>query len=341
MHPESLKIPRFRSFKESTISFMPFLTPGHPYKSEDGIDWINKLHYLPNDKAGYGPVSQLQEDAIAYASLYRLALALGKTDGAKMLYDRALYLRNVFDAHDHFFHPRNADGQWVPSLDFLQDGRGFIEDTRWHYQWLAPVDMAWLVRTVGPNLFNQRLAEFFNYKVPSWYDQYYNPYNETDLEAPFEFNFSVRPWEAQSVVRRVLNENYTTAPDGIPGNDDCGEMSSWGVLSMMGTYSIDPASLAYELTGSVFPKVVIYLRGPYVGKTFTIEAAVPAEDAPYIDAPYIQSTVLDGRPHSQNWISFHDISAGGTLHFVLGAKPNPPWGSAPKDAPPSLSDTQP
>jgi putative alpha-1,2-mannosidase len=138
------------------------------------------------------------------------------------------------------------------------------------------------------------------------------------------------------VVRRVLNENYTKAPDGIPGNDDCGEMSSWAVLSMMGIYSIDPASLAYELAGPVFSKVVIHLHEPYAGKTFTIKAAGAATDA-----PYIQSAALNGRAHSQNWISFHDIAAGGALHFVLGAKPNLAWGSAPGDAPPSLSDTQP
>ena len=309
---------------------------GQHYKGQDGIDWINKLHYAPNDKVSYGSVSNLQEDVVAYASLYRLAVALGKTDDAKMLYNRALYVRNVFDADDHFFRPRNADGQWVPNFDPMQDGRGFIEGTGWHYQWLAPADVTWLVHAVGPELFNQRLTEFFNYKFPGWYSQYYNAYNETDLQAPFEFNFSGRPWETQRVVRRVLDENYTTAPDGIPGNDDCGEMSSWGVLSMMGIYSIDPASLAYEITGPVFPKVVVHLHEPYAGKTFTIEAAGAAKDA-----PYIQSVALNGRPHSQNWISFHDISAGGTLHFVLSVKPNTAWGSAPKDAPPSLSDTQP
>ena len=309
---------------------------GHPYVGEQGIDWINKVHYVPDDKVKYGSVSQIQEDAVAYASLYRLALALGKPDDAKMLLDRAKDERNVFNPQDRFFRPRNADGQWVPDFNPMQNGHGFIEGTGWHYQWLAPSDMAWLVKAVGPELFNQRLADFFNYKVPSWYAQYYNPYNETDLEAPFEFNFSGRPWESQRVVRRVLQENYTATPDGIPGNDDCGEMSSWAVLSMMGIYTIDPASLAYELTGSVFPKVVIHLREPYAGKTFTITAMGAAPNA-----PYIQSVALDGRPHSQNWISFHDISAGGTLHFVLGVKPNKAWGSAPGDAPPSLSDKQP
>lgn len=310
--------------------------PDQHYHGEDGIDWINKLHYVPDDKVQYGSVSQLQEDAVAYASLYRLALDLGKTDDAKILYDRALYVRNVFDPQDRFFHPRNSDGQWVPDIDLLQDSHGYIEGSGWHYQWLEPSDMAWAVNAMGRDLFNQRLTEYFNYKYPGWYGQYYNPYNETDLEAPFEFNFSGRPWETQRVVRRILDENYSTDPDGIPGNDDCGAMSSWAVLSMMGIYSIDPASLAYELVGPTFPKVVVHLHDPYAGKSFTIEAVGAAKDA-----PYIQSVALNGKAHRQNWISFRDIAAGGTLHFAVSATPNQKWGAAPEDAPPSLSDKQP
>ena len=307
--------------------------PGHPYAGEAGIDLINQLHYVPNDKIDYGSVSQLQEDAVAYASLYRLALDLGKTADKKALYDRALYFRNVFDQDDRFFRPRNADGQWVPDFDPAQEDHGFIEGTGWHYQWMEPADMAWVVNAMGRDLFNQRLTEFFNYPAPGWYGKYYNPYNETDLEAPFEFNFSGRPWESQRVVRRVLNENYTDDPNGIPGNDDCGEMSSWAVLSMMGIYSIDPASLAYEMVGPVFPRTVIHLRAPYAGKTFTIEASGAAPDS-----PYIQSVELNDSPHSENWISFKAISAGGTLHFSLGARPNESWGAAPASAPPSLSE---
>ncbi len=311
-------------------------SPGHPYVGQEGIYWINKLHYVPNDKIKYGSVSQLQEDAVAYASLYDLAKDLGKTAEAKTLYDRALYYRNNFNPHDRFFRPRNADGKWVPDFNPSVDGHGFIEGTGWHYQWLEPSDMAWVVNAMGRDLFNKRLTEFFNYPEPGWYAQYYNPYNETDLEAPFEFNFSGRPWETQRVVRRVLNENYTATPDGIPGNDDCGEMSSWAVLSMMGVYSVDPASLAYELVGPVFPKVVIHLSAPYTGKTFTIDSAGAAPHA-----PYIQSAELNNKPQTKNWISFHSISAGGTLHFALGTNPNTTWGAAPDDAPPSLSNEKP
>jgi predicted alpha-1,2-mannosidase len=310
--------------------------PGHPYKGEDGIDWINQIHYTPDDKVPYGSVSQIQEDAIAYASLYRLALALDKTGDAQMLLERAKDERNVFDPEDRFFRPRNADGAWVPDFNPAVDGHGFIEGTGWHYQWLAPADMAWLIGAVGRDEFNDRLTEFFNYKFPGWYAQYYNPFNETDLEAPFEFNFSGRPWETQRVVRRMLTENYTATPDGIPGNDDCGEMSSWAVLSMLGMYSVDPASLAYELTGPVFPKAVLHLRAPYPGKSLTITASGAADGA-----PYIQGVQWNGKPHSRNWIDFHDMAAGGNLHFTLGTTPDHSWGAAPADAPPSLDVTEP
>ncbi|MGH9591046.1 MAG: GH92 family glycosyl hydrolase, partial [Terracidiphilus sp.] len=196
--------------------------PGQPYVGEEGIGWINKLHYVPDDKVKYGSVSQLQEDAVAYTSLYYLAKDLGKTADARTLYERALYYRNNFDPQDRFFRPRDSGGQWPANFDPMQNDHGFIEGTGWHYQWLEPSDMAWVVNAMGRDLFNKRLKEFFDYKIPGWYAQYYNPYNETDLEAPFEFNFSGRPWESQRAVRRVLDENYTDTPDGIPGNDDCG-----------------------------------------------------------------------------------------------------------------------
>jgi predicted alpha-1,2-mannosidase len=307
--------------------------PGAPYRGEEGIEWINQIKYLPADKVDYGSVAKTQEYAMAYASLSRLATALGKTHDARILYERALCYRNLFNPADKFFRPRNADGAWVPDFNPAQDGHGFVEGTGWHYQSFAPFDLAWLIKATGRQLFNQRMSEFFNYPVPGWYAQFYNPYNETALHAPFVFNFSGEPWETQSAVRRVLRENYFDAPDGIPGNDDCGAMSSWAVLSMIGIYSVDPASLAYELVGPTFPKLVIHLQSPYPGKNFTIETSPNPESR-----PYIQDVSLNGQKHAQNWISFHDISAGATLHFSVDAGPNRLWGAAVHDAPPSLSD---
>ena len=311
--------------------------PHHHYEGEDGMEWINKLHYVPS-RVEYGSVSQLQEDCIAYASLYRLAVKLGQTNDAKTLYERALYYRNLFNHQDGFFRPRNVDGTWTPDFDPAnqEEKRGFIEGSGWQYQWFAPCDLAWLVDAVGAARFNHRLFNFFDYEEPGWFAQWYNPYNETDLEAPFEFNFSGEPWQTQRVVRRVLKENYTVQPDGIPGNDDCGEMSSWAVLSMLGIYSVDPASLAYELVSPVFTKAVIQLRAPYAGKTFAITASQDTAAN-----PYIQNVKLNGRNHSRNWIAFGDMTAGGDLQIALGSQPNKSWGAARQDAPPSLSQLNP
>lgn len=309
--------------------------PGRPYIGEQGVDWVNKVHYVPADKVDYGSVSMTQEYALAYASLYRLAVALGKTTDAKMLYERAFYYRNLFNPEDRFFRPRNADGTWVPEFNPAQDGHGFVEGTGWHYLSFAPADLSWLVNAMGRDRFNERMTEFFNYSEPGWYVQYYDPYNETDLQAPYVFNFSGRPWMSQRAVRRVLRENYSDTPDGIPGNDDCGAMSSWAVLNMMGIYSVDPASLAYELVSPTFPKIVVHLQAPYPGKSFTIETSGTSESA-----PYIQDVTLNGRKHTRNWISFEDISAGGTMRFTVGSEPNRAWGSGADDAPPSLSDTK-
>jgi predicted alpha-1,2-mannosidase len=305
---------------------------GRPYQGEQGIRWINRLHYVPNDKVRYGSVSQIQEDAIAYASLYDLARALHLPAAARVLYQRALYYRNVFDPAGHFFRPRDSDGKWTPHFDPSREGHGFIEGSGWHYQWLAPADLAWLIHAVGPARFNRRLEHFFAYKAPVWSGQYYNPYNETDLEAPFEFDFSGRPWRTQAVVRRILRQNYGTTPDGVPGNDDCGEMSSWAVMSMMGMYSVDPASTAYELASPVFRRVVIHLHAPYTGRSFVITAPGASRRN-----AYIQAVRLNGKTVGQDWLPFAAIRRGGRLRVTLGPEPDRSWAAAPKDAPPSLS----
>jgi predicted alpha-1,2-mannosidase len=307
--------------------------PNRPYVGEEGVEWMNKLHYLPADKVTYGSVAMTQEYSLAYASLYRLAEALGKNDDAKRMYDRALDYRNVFNQEDKFFRPRNADGTWVPGFNPAQDSHGFVEGTGWHYRSFAPADLSWLVKVFGQERFNAGMTEFFDYPIPGWYGRYFNSFNETDLQAPFVFNFSGQPWKSQQVVRRILRENYTSAPDGIPGNDDCGAMSSWAVLSMMGVYSVDPASLAYELVAPTFPKIIVHLQSPYAGRAFTITSTNSSGMT-----PYIQRVTLNGREHARNWIEFHYITDGGSLQFDLGTTPNRDWGTAAGDAPPSLSD---
>jgi predicted alpha-1,2-mannosidase len=305
--------------------------PGKPYLGEEGVEWINSLHYLPADKVDYGSVAKTLEYTLAYASLTRLARDLHKNADAEMLYQRALYYRNLFDPSTGFFRPRRADGSWMPDFNPAQDSHGFAEGTAWHYSTFAPADMAWLVDTMGSARFNQQLDAFFDYPSPGWYAQYYNALNETDFQAPYAFHFSGRPWKSQQVVSRVLRENYRDTPDGIPGNDDAGATSSWAVLSMIGLYTVDPTSLAYELVAPVFSRIVIHRDPPYSAHPFTIVSTTEAGSA------YIHAVTINGRSHAQNWIAFDEIRRGSTVKLTLQHQPDATWGSRPEDAPPSLS----
>ena len=304
-----------------------------PYIGEEGVEWLNRLHYLPADKVDYGSVAKTLEYTLADAALARLAASLGKPDEEAMLKERALWYRNMLDPETHFFRPRNADGSWVRDFNPAQDGHGFVEGSGWHYASFAPADMGGLIRSVGEERFNSRMQQFFAYPVAGWYAQRYNPYNETDVQAPFAFYFSGRPWETERITRRVLDENYRNAPDGIPGNDDAGAMSSWAVLTMMGLYSVDPPSQAYEIVPPVFNSVVIHLHPPYRGSKFVVRT-VPAGSS----ARYIRSAQWNGQAYAHNWIPFSRIAGGGVLQLMLNPHPDHIWGTRPADRPPSLSD---
>jgi predicted alpha-1,2-mannosidase len=305
--------------------------PDKPYLGEEGVDWINTLHYLPADKVEYGSVAKTLEYTLAYASLARLADDLHKEKDAALLRERALYDRNLFDSGMGFFRPRLADGSWQKDFNPAQDGHGFVEGTGWHYFTFAPADMAWLVNAMGRDRFNQRMDTFFQYPLPGWYAQYYNPLNETDFQAPYAFHFSGHPWKSSRAVHRILAENYRDEPHGIPGNDDCGATSSWAVLSMMGLYTVDPTSLAWELIAPTFSRVTIQLDAPYPAHQFTITTNNRASGL------FIHAVTVDGRPRTQNWISFDSIRHGSIVHFTLQPRPDKAWGSRPEDEPPSLS----
>jgi len=306
--------------------------PGHPYQGESNIRWINKLHFDPDNYEGYGSVSQIQEDCVAYTALYHLAKRLDKPAARRLFFSRAKYFRNVFDHQDHYFRPKLSDGQWKQPFTPMQTWPSFIEGSGWQYQWLAPCDMAWLVHAVGRDRFNRRLQKFFSYKQPGWKNQFYNPYNETDLEAPFEFDFSGMPWRTQAAIRKVLRQNYTLSFDGVPGNDDCGEMTSWGVMTMMGFYMMDPGKPVVEINSPLFHSITIRLSAPYHGKKIVISTSRHAAVK-----PYIRVLSVNGHPWNKAYISIKQLTAGAHLRYTLSRHPNRHWASSSTEAPPSIT----
>lgn len=280
----------------------------------------------------------------------QLAKALGKQADAAYFTKLAHNYENVFNPAIGFMAPKSADGKWVaqfdPKLGGGQGGRDyFTEVDSWLYTFGVQHDVAGLIRLFGGrDAFNAKLdslfVEQYGTSKYSFLGQFpdatgliglYAQGNEPSFHIPYLYDFSGQPWKTQRRVRQIMNIWYGDGPLGIPGDDDGGETSSWYVLSAMGFYPVCPGSPVYEIGSPIFAKSVIRLGN---GKDFTIIA-----DHVSAQNKYIQSAQLNGSPLNKPWFRQSDIANGGTLILEMGDKPNRQWGSAPADAPPSMSET--
>ena len=293
-------------------------------------------------------VSVTLETAYDDWSVGQLARALGHSEDAAYFNRLAENYRNVFNPDTDFMAPKTADGRWIvpfdPKLGGGQGGRDyFTEVDSWLYTFSVQHDPAGLIRLMGGrDAFNRKLDSLFveQYGVPKYkfLSQFpdatglvglYAQGNEPSFHIPYLYDFSGQPWKTQRRVRELLSVWYGDGPLGIPGDDDGGETSSWYVLSALGFYPVCPGSPVYEIGSPVFSKSVIQLGN---GKTFTISA-----DHVSAQNKYVQSAVLNGKSWNKPWFSHLDIKDGGTLVLQMTDKPNLQWGSAPADAPPSMS----
>jgi predicted alpha-1,2-mannosidase len=156
--------------------------------------------------------------------------------------------------------------------------------------------------------------------------------NEPSHHIAYLYNYIGKPWKTAEKIRQILNTMYSAKPDGLSGNEDCGQMSAWYVLSSIGFYPVNPANGNYVIGSPLFDKAVFNLEN---GKKFTVTAK--NNSAQNI---YIQSATLNGKPLTKSYIRHSDIEKGGTLEFVMCSKPNKEWGSSPSAFPPSMSSTK-
>ena len=278
----------------------------------------------------------------------QLALALGRKKDAAYFIHLAHNYQNLFNPAIDFMAPKSADGKWVepfdPKLGGGQGGRDyFTEMNSWVYTFGVQYDVAGLIHLFDSrDAFNQRLDRLFveQYGTSKFHflDQFpdstglvglYAQGNEPSFHIPYLYDFSGQPWKTQSRVRQLLDIWYGDGPLGIPGDDDGGETSSWYVFSAMGFYPVCPGSPVYEIGSPIFAKTTIRMGN---GKEFAIVA-----DHVSAQNKYIQSATLNGRPLDKPWFHHADIANGGNLTLEMGPVPNPEWGSAPQDAPPSMS----
>ncbi len=307
-----------------------------------GRDHYMKLGYIPADKIKES-VSRTQEYAFDDHAMAILAEAAGAHDDAAALRKRSGNWRNVIDPKIGFARPRFADGSWWAPYDPIQLGhmpephwRDYTEANGWQATFLNQHDIYGLIAHFGGEAaYEAKIDSFFNAPstlpdnappdIAGLVGQYAHG-NEPDQHAAYLYAYVGAPWKTQAMVRRLCAEMYKDDPDGVIGNDDCGQMSAWFILSALGFYPVDPTTGVYVLGSPLFDSAQMRLGG---GKMLTINAIGNA-----LNRPYVQSVRWNGKPWTKNWIAHKDLAQGGTLEFTMGDKPSR-FGAAKADRPPS------
>ena len=297
------------------------------------LDYFRNLGFIPADKEG-GSVSKVMEYAYNNWCVSAMAQELGRENDFKKFHQRAAYYRHLYDSSTKFMRPKNANRSWVTPFNPAQGSEHYVEGNAFQYSLFAPQDIPGLIQlTGGDDAFVAWLDTLFTHK--SKYDKdvkdaagligQYAHGNEPSHHMAYLYNYAGAPWKTQSIVWRILEEQYDDKPDGLSGNEDCGQMSAWYVLSAMGFYPVCPGRTEYAIGSPLFEKTVIHLEN---GKTFTIKAIhVSAKNK------YIQSATLNGANHSRSWLDHSDIMKGGVLVFEMGAEPQKTWGAREADRP--------
>ena len=292
-----------------------------------GLDSYKNFGFIPVEKESES-VSKTLEYAYDDWTIAQMAKALGKEDDYKTYTERAQFYKNVYDPTSQFMRGRFRN-TWFAPFDPYEVNFNYTEANSWQYSFYVPQDVSGFINLLGgkDKLEAQLDKLFVAENKTSGRDQVditgligqYAHGNEPSHHMAYLYNFVNKPHKTQERVRQILTELYTNAPDGISGNEDCGQMSAWYILSSLGFYSVTPASNEYIIGAPLFDKASINLEN---GNTFTIVA-----DAVSDTNKYIKSIQLNGKDYPFSYLQHQDIMNGGTLRFEMTDKPTT-WGTA-------------
>ena len=309
-------------------------------RDERGLDSIKEIGYIPAEK-GSESVAMAMEYAIDDWCIAQMAKALGKQDDFTYFSTRAKAYREYFDPTTQFMRGKLSDGTWREPFDPVKSSHrrdDYCEGNGWQYLWLVPQDPEGLIELLGGDVpFAEKLDQLFTVEsiksedasadISGLIGQYAHG-NEPGHHTTYLYAFVGQQWKTARLVRQILTTLYSDQPDGLSGNEDCGQMSAWYVFSAMGMYPVNPAAGIYVFGSPVIDEATIAVHG---GKSFTI---VTKNNSP--ENLYIQSVELNGKPYSKSYITHPDIIAGGELTFVMGPEPNKAFGTAAEDRPQSM-----
>jgi predicted alpha-1,2-mannosidase len=300
------------------------LTTNHP-KSE--WDIYNKYGYLPFDLVKEESVSRTLEYAYDDYSAAQMAKALGKTERYTYFKKRSDFYKNLLDPESTFMRGKNAKGQWRTPFDLFQlshagdAGGDYTEGNAWQYTWSVQHDFAGLIKALGGKLkAAQKLDSLYKLNpvqkgngfvsdVTGLIGQYAHG-NEPSHHVAYLFALLGKPSRTQELVREINDKFYLNNPDGLSGNDDCGQMSAWYVFTAMGFYPVNPVGGQYVLGAPQLPRISIQVKDD---KRFTVVAKGLSKHN-----KYVQKVYLNGKVYHGVFINHQDIMKGGTLKFVMG-----------------------
>ena len=295
-------------------------TESHKLKS----DWETymKYGYFPTDLIKAESVSSTLESVYDDYAAADMAKRMGKTEDAAYFGKRADFYKNLFDTQTQFMRPRKSDGTWKSPFDPSRIGHAesvggdYTEGNAWQYTWHVQHDVAGLIELFGgPEQFTHKLDSLFTLElvtssadVTGLIGQYAHG-NEPSHHVTYLYTLAGKPERTQELIRQIFDTQYRPEPDGLCGNDDCGQMSAWYMFSAMGFYPVDPVSGNYVFGAPQMPKIVLNLTN---GKIFTVIAEGISEEN-----KYVESITFNGQPYTKNYITHEDVMNGGTLVFKM------------------------
>jgi predicted alpha-1,2-mannosidase len=298
-----------------------------------GLAAYKKYGYIPADKEPES-VSKTLEYAYDDWCIAQMASALNKPNDTRYFLQRAQSYKNLYDPQTGFMTPK-IHGLWKYPFYPTEVDFNYTEGNAWQYSFFVPQDVSGLMKLMGgKEKFAQKLNQLFTTSskltgrdqpdITGLIGQYAHG-NEPSHQIAYLYDYAGKSWKTQAMVHKILYEMYADKPNGLAGNEDCGQMSAWYVLSAMGFYAVTPGSDIYAIGTPILKEARINLEN---GKSFVIKAENLTKDN-----KYIQSARLNGVTYNKSYLTQQTIMHGGELVFVMGDKPNKQWGTRPGDMP--------
>lgn len=291
-----------------------------------GLGYYRKYGFVPTDLEGHGTVSKTVEFAFDDWCIAQVAKSMGDPQGYDFYMESADNYKNVFDKDLKMMRGKKSDGEWLEGFQprFAQYGNEhFVEGNSWHYTFFAPHDVEGLIEVMGGKQdFEMMLDSLFNQSsellgedtedVTGLIGQYAHG-NEPSHHVPYLYNYIEKNHKTQFRVNQILESMYDNTPEGLCGNEDCGQISSWYVWSSLGFYPVNPISGKYQIGSPQFEEATLHLTD---GNSFKIRANNVSDEN-----IYIKSIKLNNKNWTSTFVNHSDIVKGGVMEFEMTNEP--------------------